>query len=113
STNSNLNSLTTQNAYQKQHGGKSDVYTYILSNNGSSLKYGSFYGYDGTDSGVAITTRNGYYIFGNSLDNSTAATPFDSYGGTFFGSGSHGYRGAFMGYFTTTPLSNKEFDNLN
>jgi len=113
STNSNLNSLTTQNAYQKQHGGKSDVYTYIISNNGSTLKYGSFYGYDGTDSGVAITTTNGYYIFGNSLGNSTATTPFDTNGGTFLGSSSNGYGGNFISYFTTKPLNNNEFYNLN
>jgi len=110
---SNINSLTTQNAYQKQHGGKSDVYTYILSNNGSTLKYGSFYGYDGIDSGIAITTSNGYYIFGNSVGNSSATTPFDTTGGVLYGSINNGYSGLFMSYFTTEPLSNKDFDKIN
>lgn len=110
--NVNLNSLTTQNAYQKQHGGKSDIYTYILSSNNSALKYGSFYGYDGSDSGIAITTANGYYISGNSLGNSTATTPFDN-NGVFNGSASTGYSGGFTSYFSTKPLSNKQFNKLN
>lgn len=113
STNSNLNSLTTQNAYQKQHGGKSDVYTYILSGSNSALKYGSFYGYGGVDSGIAITTRNGYYIFGGSTENPTNTTPFDNTGGKFTRSNTAGFFGSFMGYFTTKPLSKKEFDNLS
>lgn len=112
STNSNLNNLTTQNAYQKQHGGKSDVYTYILSGSNSALKYGSFYGYGGVDSGVAITTINGYYIFGGSTENPTNTTPFDNTGGKFTRSNTAGFFGSFMGYFTTKPLSKKEFDNL-
>jgi len=113
STNSNLNSLTTQNAHQKQHGGKSDVYTYILSNNGSTLKYGSFYGYDGTDSGLAVTTTNGYYVFGKSLANSSATTLFDTTGGKFNGSNNIGYGGNFISYFTKKPLSNDAFEKLN
>ncbi|KAA5537613.1 T9SS type A sorting domain-containing protein [Paenimyroides baculatum] len=109
----NLNSLTTQNAYQKQHGGKSDIYTYILSGNDSALKYGSFYGGDGVDSGVAVTTTNGYYIFGSSFGNSSASTLFDNSGGMFYGSTSAGFNGAFMAYFTTKPLSSNEFSKFN
>jgi len=112
-TNTNLNSLTTQNAYQKQHGGKSDVYTYIISNNGSALKYGSFYGYDGTDLGIAVTTTNGYYVFGKSLGNSSATTLFDTTGGKFNGSNNIGYGGTFISYFTTKPLSDDAFKKLN
>ena len=113
STDINLNNLTTQNAYQKQHGGKSDIYTYILSNNGSTLKYGSFYGFDGSDAGIAVTTKNGYYIFGNSIGNSKANTPFDNTGEVFFGSNLNGYGGNFISYFTSQPLSFNKLDKLN
>ena len=110
---SSNNNLTTQNAYQKQHGGKADIYTYILSNNGSALKYGSFYGYDGTDSGIAFTTSNGYYIFGNSVGNSAATTLFDTTNGLFRGSNIYGYSGNFISYFNTKPLAKNQFDELN
>src|SRR5690606_14524184 len=50
-TNPNILNLTTLDAYQPIHGGKTDIYTSILSNNGKTLKYGSFYGFAGEDNG--------------------------------------------------------------
>src|SRR5690606_23522740 len=112
-THSNLSSLITQNAHQKQHGGKADLYKYILSSNGSTLKYGSFYGFAGNDLGITVTTTNGYYVFGTSVANSTASTQFDTNGGLFNGSPSTGYSGSFISYFTTKPLNNKKFNKSN
>ncbi|UUV21035.1 T9SS type A sorting domain-containing protein [Paenimyroides aestuarii] len=106
------NNIVTQNAYQGQHGGKFDMHCFIISNNGASLKYGTYYGGDGNDEGICVPTKNGFYVLGNSLNNSKATTLFDSNGGLFYGSNAIGYRGFFMGYFTTKPLQNENHEAL-
>jgi len=64
--NSQDNLPITVNSYQTTHGGgNTDVYTYIVSLNGTSLEYASFYGFEGTDSGVTLPSKHGYYVLGN------------------------------------------------
>lgn len=63
--NNNENNLPTINAFQPKYGGgNSDVYTSIVSLDGTTLNYASFYGFEGTDSGVTLPTKDGFYIIG-------------------------------------------------
>ena len=59
----------TSNSHQSLHGGNKDMYLSIISNDGKQLKYGSFYGYEGVESGSILTFENGYYIFGSTSGN--------------------------------------------
>lgn len=106
----NLNSLTTNNAFQKNHGGKYDIYTAIISNDGATLKYGSFYGFDGNDHGFAIPTKSGYYFVGYTQNNTQATTGFDMQGGLLKGGSSAvGYSSSFMSFFKKQSLNANQY----
>lgn len=76
-SNKNEEFKTTKNAYQKSHGGnRQDAYTVIYSLDGQQLKYASFYGYDGTDEGVTLPTKTGYYIIGKTNFNPSSKSLF-------------------------------------
>lgn len=94
--------ITTANAYQRKHGGeKLDVYTFILSLDGKTLEYASFYGYDGRDSGTTLPTENGFYIIGASDLNKKAKAPFvtsNAPENEYFENGNY-YVGDFLSYF--------------
>jgi len=97
----NLNSPDILKPYQAKFGGNTDVYTTALSLDGTTLNYGSFYGFAGSDSGVTIPTSKGFYILGNTDLNTTSKTLFS----TSKGSGSElsqkgdVYIGDFISYF--------------
>lgn len=75
--NNNENNLPTINAFQPKYGGgNSDVYTSIVSSDGTTLKYASFYGYEGRDAGVTLPTKDGFYIIGTSDLNKKEKTAF-------------------------------------
>lgn len=63
------NLLTTHNSYQFKNGGLNDIYTYIISLNGKEMKYSTFYGYEGNDTGFSLPTVNGFYTIGHSNKN--------------------------------------------
>lgn len=93
---------TTPNSYQRKHGGeKLDVYTSVLSLDGKTLKYASFYGYEGRDAGVTLPTENGFYIIGTSDLNKKAKAPFvtsNAPKSEYFENGNY-YVGDFLSYF--------------
>lgn len=76
-TNENQKNLPKIGAYQSNYGGgNSDIYTSIVSLDGTTLNYTSFYGFEGRDAGVALPTKNGFYIIGTSDLNSKPKSPF-------------------------------------
>ncbi|WLD22601.1 hypothetical protein NU10_07585 [Flavobacterium dauae] len=110
--NSEKNLPTTENAHQPKHGGgRSDVYISILSSNGTTLKYASFYGYEGQDSGVTLPTQNGFYIIGSSNLNQKVKAPFVTSNipeNEYFKIGEDNYSGDFLSYFTKKELKEKK-----
>lgn len=66
SNDKNIVSLTSQNAYQTTLNGMQDIFTYTLSLDGKKVNYGTFYGYEGNDTGFTIPTIDGYYTIGYS-----------------------------------------------
>lgn len=93
---------TTQNAYQQVPGGANDILTYMLSSDGTQIKYSSWYGFKGNDTGITVPTLKGYYIIGFSQHNEKADTKFadaDSATATFI-SNDNDYMGNFIGCFT-------------
>ncbi|MBA5791189.1 T9SS type A sorting domain-containing protein [Flavobacterium sp. xlx-214] len=107
-TNPNINKITTPNAYQSTHGGKTDVYSSIISNDGKSLKYGSFYGFDANDNGVTFATKSGYFVYGYSIANSSINSPFSTSNESLGGNAAGGFWGNFTGFFIAKTLNIKE-----
>ena len=109
----NQNNLPTINAYQPKYGGgNSDVYTSIVSLDGTTLNYASFYGFEGTDSGVTLPTKDGFYIIGTSDNNEKPKAPFATSGSPekkYFQKGEV-YLGDFLSYFKVNP---KVYKKLN
>src|SRR5690606_2789881 len=107
---------TTSNSYQRKHGGeKLDVYTSVLSLDGKTLKYASFYGFEGRDAGVTLPTKNGFYIIGTSDLNSKPKSPFSTSSASekkYFQNGDV-YLGDFISYFKqkTKVLKKKKKKN--
>src|SRR5690606_3796142 len=110
--NSERNLPTTENAHQPKHGGgRSDVYISILSSDGTTLKYASFYGYEGQDSGVTLPTQNGFYIIGSSNLNQKKKAPFVTSNiseNEYFKVGEDNYSGDFLSYFAQKKLKDKK-----
>ncbi len=110
--NSERNLPTTENAHQPKHGGgRSDVYISILSSNGTALKYASFYGYEGQDSGVTLPTQNGFYIIGSSNLNQKKKAPFVTSNiseNEYFKVGEDNYSGDFLSYFKQKKIKDKK-----
>ncbi|KAA5537614.1 T9SS type A sorting domain-containing protein [Paenimyroides baculatum] len=109
--------LSTNNAYQKNHGGTDDTFSTIISTDGKKRSYASFYGFVGTDNGVAFPTSKGYfcigYTFGNtsrftSLTFSTANSPIKKLSRNT--KGELTFKGNYIAYFTTESVTNKEFN---
>lgn len=106
SSTNNINSQdhlpTTVNSYQTKHGGgNSDVYTSIISLDGSELMYASFYGFEGTDNGVNLPTKNGFYIIGNTNHNLKSNSDFATKKSStqeYYKNGDY-YLGDFLSYF--------------
>ncbi len=101
------------NAYQTNYGGgNSDVYTSVVSLDGSKLNYASFYGYDGIDAGVTLPTKNGFYIIGttdlNTKPNAEFATSSSS-DNKYFQKGDV-YIGDFLSYFKINPKVSKKIN---
>ena len=107
--NAYLNSMISSNAYQENHGGKTDVYTSILSNDGKNLIYSSFYGFDGDDDGIVFPVKNGLYVLGITNNNTIKKSGFSTTNQDLIGSVPGYYQGYFSAYFKYTTLSNEEF----
>lgn len=113
STNNNVNSQdhlpTTVNSYQTKHGGgNTDVYSSIISLDGSKLEYASFYGFEGTDSGVNLPTKNGFYIIGNTNLNLKPKSDFATKKSStkeYYKNGDY-YIGDFLSYFKLNKKKN-------
>lgn len=107
---------TTLNAYQQKRGGdKLDAYTFILSLDGRTLKYASFYGYDGRDTGVTLPTKNGFYIIGTTDNNQNPKSPFVTSNAPkkeYFNN-SENYIGDFLSYFKQNPKVSKRRKKKN
>mgnify|MGYP003576415906 FL=1 len=111
----NENNLPTINAYQPKYGGgNSDVYTSVVSLDGTKLNYASFYGYEGTDAGVTLPTKAGFYIIGTSDVNSKPKSPFATSHSSekkYFQNGDV-YSGDFLSYFKqNTKVKHKKKKN--
>ena len=117
-TNILLNNLPlgTLDAYQKSLKGTEDNITYIISNNGSNLNYLSYYGDYLRENGIAVPSKNGYYILGGTTDypsrSSTLNTANAKYTklekiDTYYNP--YKYVGNFVGFFTKT-LSNENHE---
>lgn len=112
----NENNLPTINAYQPKYGGgNSDVYTSVVSLDGTKLNYASFYGYEGTDAGVTIPTKTGFYIIGTSDVNSKPKSPFATSHSSekkYFQKGEV-YLGDFLSYFKQKAKASKQIKKKN
>lgn len=101
-TNENQKNLPTIGGYQSNYGGgNSDIYTSIVSLDGTTLNYASFYGFEGRDAGVTLPTKNGFYIIGTSDLNSKPKSPFATSHSSekkYFQNGNV-YLGDFISYF--------------
>lgn len=98
----NVNNLPAINAYQSKYGGgNSDVYTSIISLDGTTLNYASFYGFEGRDAGVTLPTKEGFYIIGTTDNNEKQKAPFATSRSSekkYFSKGDV-YIGDFLSYF--------------
>lgn len=107
----NINNLPIINAYQSKYGGgNSDVYTSIISLDGTTLNYASFYGYEGRDAGVTLPTKNGFYIIGTTDLNKKPEAPFATSRSNekkYFQKGDV-YIGDFLSYFKVDPKVSKK-----
>lgn len=71
--------LTTSNAHQTAFGGgRTDNYLFTLSIDGSKMNYGSFYGGAGSDYGLVLGSKNGFYTVGYSFLNNSTNTVFST-----------------------------------
>lgn len=104
-TYTNLNSMTTTEAYQTNHGGKKDIYTAIFPSDGRSLKFGSLYGFAGNEQAYSIPTNKGFYIIGTSSDNTSSSTNLSSNNEQFIERNQSGYYGNILAYFELKNLS--------
>jgi len=94
---------TTRNAYQPDGGGTSDILTYTLSTDGKQVKYATWYGFKGYDTGITLPAPKGYYTIGFSQYNSKPDTPFATDNAPlnkFTYIHDNDYMGNFIGYFT-------------
>ncbi len=108
--------LPAVNAYQpKFGGGNSDVYTSVVSLDGTTLEYASFYGYDGRDAGVTLPTKNGFYIIGTTDINQKEKAPFATSRASENKYTQKGdvYIGDFLSYFTKKGKKTKQKTKKN
>lgn len=112
--------LTTNNAYQKNHGGLDDLNTLILPNDGKTMTYSSYYGFNGLENGAVFPTSKGYFNIGYTYDNisrfasqtfSTPHAPIKKLSRNTKGETT--FKGDFIAYFTTESVSNTVFEKLN
>ncbi len=117
SSTTNINSQehlpTTANSYQSTYGGgNTDVYTSIVSLDGTMLEYASFYGFEGSDSGVTLPAKNGFYIIGITNLNSKPKSEFvtkKSSNKEYYKNGDY-YVGDFLSYFKLNQKRKKKND---
>lgn len=103
----------TSNSHQSLHGGNKDMYLSIISNDGKQLKYGSFYGYEGVESGSILTFENGYYIFGSTSGNLLKTNNFSTSNQEFYGNSPGHYWGRFTSAFQYNTLSDNKTTQNN
>lgn len=107
--------LITQNAFQSTHGGASDIYMSLFSLDGKDLLYGSYYGYEGEDTGIIYPVKNGVMIYGTSYGNNSKNSLFSTKNQSLFGSVSGYYWGYLSAFFKHQNLNthNLDKDKLN
>jgi len=114
-----LSSLTTTNAYQRNHGGADDNYVYTITTDGKKRNYASYYGFTGIDNGVVLPTAKGYFYIGYTYNNasSNALQTFATQNAPlkkYFSDYNNGKinTGNFLNYFTTESVSNYIFNEI-
>jgi len=116
----NFTALITKDGYQTNPARlKPDNYHFSFSLDGSKIKYGTFYGFDGADLGTAFPTKNGYYVIGYSWLNKMATSPFVTSNATLnsfiYDINGKEYWGNYVGYFKRKGLgvNDNVFNNNN
>src|SRR5690606_39073624 len=109
-------SVTTEDAYQTDKNmataNNYDSYHLLLANDGSTVLYSSYYGFEGDDASIAIfPAENGYYSVEQTSGNSDAEN-FITQGNLLEPDeeGSSTYGGLVYTYFSTEPVSSGTFD---
>src|SRR5690606_36730191 len=109
-------SVTTEDAYQTEKNmvtaNNNDSYHLLLANDGSTVLYSSYYGFEGNDASLAIfLAENGYYSVEQTSGNSNPENFFTQ--GNLLEpdeEGSSTYGGLVYTYFSTEPVSSGTFD---
>lgn len=99
----NIGTMVTQNAYQTKQSGMQDVLTYSLSLDGKTLKYATFYGYEGNDIGFSLPSLGGFYTIGFSSNYTQEKSLFATKKASlkkFKLYNDNSYVGNFLGYFS-------------
>ncbi len=109
-------SVATDDAYQTEknmaNANNKDSYHLLLANDGSTVLYSSYYGFEGDDASIAIfPAENGYYSVEQTSGNSDAEN-FITQGNLLEPDeeGSSTYGGLVYTYFSTEPVSSGTFD---
>ncbi len=109
-------SVATDDAYQTEKNmataSNKDSYHLLLANDGSTVLYSSYYGFEGDDASIAIfPAENGYYSVEQTSGNSDAEN-FITQGNLLEPDeeGSSTYGGLVYTYFSTEPVSSGTFD---
>lgn len=99
---SNVPVIKNKKALQQKHGGLNDVYTYVLTVDGSKQIYNTFLGYEANETGFSLPTLNGFYTIGHASEYQSEKNSFASKKDSIsnltqdkFG----GYKGNFLRYF--------------
>src|SRR5690606_13105021 len=108
--------VATDDAYQTEKNmvtaNNNDSYHLLLANDGSTVLYSSYYGFEGDDASLAIfPAENGYYSVEQTSGNSNAEN-FITQGNLLEldEEGSSTYGGLVYTYFSTEPVSSGTFD---
>lgn len=100
--NLNLPVIENKKALQQNHGGLNDVYTYLLSVDGTKQLYNTFLGYEANETGFSIPTLNGFYTIGHASNYQSEKSPFASKKdsiSTFTPDSFGSYKGNFIRFF--------------